>query len=107
MTILFLLTFIFLIFLIFKYFVYPNNINNDSLFLILLNIIFLSVIIIYSNSYKSIEYSLIFSLLQVVSAFFLNLEIFKYAKVLKIGPLIYYTFSSIILGNLISLFILK
>lgn len=98
MSIIFYLTFIYLFFLICYYFIYPNNINNDNLFAIILNVIFLCVLPIYYCLFKNNMYSLLFSLCLLVSAFYLNIRIEKYFHSIAIPPLIYYFITCLIFG---------
>lgn len=98
MSIVFYLTLIYLFFIIFYYFIYLDNINNDNLFAIILNIIFLSVIPIYFCFFNSFIYSLTFSICLLISSFYLNIRIEKTFHSLKIIPLIYYFLTCLIFG---------
>ena len=98
MSIVFYLTLSYLFFLIYYYFIRTNALNNDNLFAIILNIIFLCILPIYSCFFKSYFYSLIFSLSLLLSAFYLNIKKKKTFHTIEIPPLIYYFITCLIFG---------
>lgn len=98
MSIVFYLTLIYLFFIIFYYFIYLENMNNDNLFAILLNIIFLITLPIYYYFFKSISYSIFFGLCLLASAYYLNIRIEKTFHTILVTPLLYYFMTCIIFG---------
>lgn len=105
MSYIFYVTFIYLNSLIFYYFIYLKKLNSNNLFTIILNFIFLSILPIYYIYFKDLIYSLIFSILLLISSLSLNIQIEKEFHSIKIPPLIYYFLTSIIFGLIIFSFI--
>lgn len=98
MSFVFYLTLIYLFIIVFYYFIYLKNINNDNLFAIILNIIFLNILPIYFNFFQSFGYSIIFGLALLASSFYLNIRAEKTFNSILIAPLIYYFMTCIIFG---------
>lgn len=101
MSIVFYLTFIYLFIIVYYYFIYLKNMDNDNLFAILINIIFLCILPIYYCFFKSISYSIVFGLCLLISAYYLNIRIEKTFHTIIIAPLIYYFITCIIFGFII------
>lgn len=105
MNYLFYFTFLFLIFLVSYYFIHKNKLNNDNLFTIILNFIFLIILPLYFSYFKDIFLSLIISVLLFISALFLNLKIKDEFHETKIAPLIYFLITCYILGFMIGFYL--
>lgn len=101
MSIVFYLTFIYLFIITYYYFIYLKNMNNDNLFAIIINIIFLSVLPIYYCFFQSFSYSIVFSLCLLISAYYLNIRVEKTFHSILIAPLLYYFMTCIIFGFVI------
>ena len=90
MSLLLYITFILLIGIVFYYFIYLNNLDYNSLYIIILNFIFLIVLPLYFFYFKDFIYSLITSFALVISSFIFNLKIKEIFRRVKIFPLIYF-----------------
>ena len=105
MSLLFYLTFIILIFIVIYYFIYKENINHDNLFYIIINFIFLIITPLYYSYFNDLTYSLIISIMQFISAFFLNLKIKEIFHEVKIFPLIYFLSTALIVSIILKQFL--
>lgn len=102
----FYLTLIYLICLVFYYIIYQNNINNDLLFTAIVNFIFITILPIYYFHFKDINYSFIISILLWLSSLEFNINIKNYTHNIEIYPFIYYLLTCLILGFMISKFLI-
>lgn len=95
----FLISIFILIYIIYKYFIKTNSINNDNLFIIILNIIFLSIYPIYYYYFKDNLYTFLINIILIVLSLLLNIKT-KEVSNSKILPIIY------LLINILMIFML-